>query len=166
VSFPYRIAELSSDHDRSTFSCGSSPLDRYIREQATQDVRRKISKCFVILETGATSVVGYYTLAAAGLPLELLPPELKHRLPRYPTVPVARIGRLAVDQKHQGKELAATLLFDACSRASRADMGVFALIVDAKDEHAEAFYTHYGFAAFAPRHLFMTLATIMKRSKR
>jgi GNAT superfamily N-acetyltransferase len=163
VSFPYRIEELAPDHDRSTFACGSPPLDRYIREQATQDVRRQVTKCFAALEPGAASIAGYYTLAASSLPLDLLSDDLKRRLPRYPTVPVARIGRLAVDQKHQGKKLAAALLFDACLRASRADMGVFALIVDAKDERAEAFYRHFGFATFAPRQLYMTPATIMKR---
>lgn len=163
MSFPYRIEELSRVHDRSTFSCGSPPLDRYIREQATQDIRRQVTKCFVTLEAGATTVAGYYTLAASSLPLDLLPDELKRGLPRYPLVPVARIGRLAVDQNHQGRKLAAALLADAALRASRADMGVFALIVDAKDEQAEAFYLRYGFAAFAPRQLFMPIATIMKR---
>jgi ribosomal protein S18 acetylase RimI-like enzyme len=150
VTFPYRIAELSPDHDRSTFSSGSPPLDRYIREQATQDIRRQVSKCFVIHETGAAAIAGYYTLAASSVPVDLLPDDLKRRLPRYPTVPVARIGRLAADRQHRGRKLGSTLVYDACQRASRAEMGVFALIVDAKDDQAEAFYRHYGFAAFAP----------------
>lgn len=49
--FPYRIEPLTSQHDRSSFSCGSPPLDRYIREQATQDIRRRVAKCFVALAT-------------------------------------------------------------------------------------------------------------------
>jgi GNAT superfamily N-acetyltransferase len=163
VSLPYRIEELISDHDRSLFACGAPPLDRYIREQATQDIRRQVSKCFVACGIGEKTIAGYYTLAASSVPLDLLPDDVRRRLPRYPSVPVARIGRLAVDQKHHGRQLGATLIFDACLRASRADMGVFALIVDAKDEKAEAFYLHFGFAALASRQLFMPLATIQKR---
>jgi GNAT superfamily N-acetyltransferase len=163
VSFPYRIEELAPSHDRSIFACGSPPLDRYLREQATQDIRRQVSKCFVAFEEEGGTVAGYYTLAASSVPLDLLPDDLKRGLPRYPSVPVARIGRLAVDEKHRGKQLGATLIFNACLRAARADMGVFALVVDAKDEQAEAFYLHFGFVIFAPRQLFMPLATIMKR---
>jgi GNAT superfamily N-acetyltransferase len=163
VSFPYRIEPLTSQHDRSSFNCGSPPLDRYIREQATQDIRRRVAKCFVALASDETQVAGFYTLAAAGLPLELLPLELKRTLPRYPTVPVARLGRLAVDQTRQGHKLGATLLSDALLRASRADMGVFALVVDAKDDKAEAFYAHFGFEILAPRQLFMPLSSVSGR---
>jgi len=122
-------------------------------------MRRLVAKCFVAVAADEAKVAGFYTLAAASLPLELLPTELKRRLPRYPTVPVARLGRLAVDLSHQGNKLAAALLSDALLRAGRADMGVFALIVDAKDDKAQAFYAHYGFDTFAPRQLFMPLAS-------
>ena len=162
MTLAYRIDELDPEHDRAAFACGSPPLDRYIREQATQDIRRRVAKCFVATEAQATRVAGFYTLAAASLPLDLLPPDIQKRLPRYPAVPVARIGRLAVDQTHQRRKLAATLLADAALRATRAGMGIFALIVDAKDTQAEAFYKHHGFGAFAPLQLFMTLATIQK----
>ena len=126
-------------------------------------MRRLVAKAFVAVATEDVRIVGFYTLAAASLPLDLLPLEIKRKLPRYPTVPVARIGRLAVDGRHQGNKLGATLLADAVLRASRADMGVFAQIVDAKDDAAEAFYGHYGFRSFAPRQLFMPLAPVSVR---
>jgi GNAT superfamily N-acetyltransferase len=163
VSFPYGIEELNSQHDRTGFSCGTTVLDRYIRERASQDVRRQVSKCFVAVETGAAQVAGFYTLAASGLPIDTLPPDVQRRLPPYSLVPVARIGRLAVDERHQGRKLGATLLSDAFLRAERAEMGVFALVVDAKDETAEAFYLHYGFTLLAPRQLLLPLATAKKR---
>ena len=163
MSFPYRIEELNSRLDRSEFSCGTAALDRYIRERASQDVRRQVSKCFVAVETGAVQVAGFYTLAASGLPIDLLPADVQRRLPPYSLVPVARIGRLAVDERHQGRKLGATLLSDAFLRADRAEMGVFALVVDAKDEAAEAFYLHYGFMLLAPRQLCLPLATAKKR---
>ena len=77
----------------------------------------------------------------------------------YPSVPVARLGRLAVDLGYQGRRLGGALLWDAMSRASRSEMAVFALAVDAKDDQAEAFYRHHGFVGFgsAPRQLILPL---------
>jgi GNAT superfamily N-acetyltransferase len=164
VSRPFRVEQLNSRHDRTSFACGSPPLDRYIREQATQDVRRRVAKCFVAVEGDAARIAGFYTLAAANIPLEALPDEIKRRLPRYPTVPVVRIGRLAVDQAHRGKKLGAALLSDALLRSLNSDIGAFALIVDAKDEQAEAFYIHHGFVSFAPRQLFLPLSSVIPPS--
>ncbi|MBS0476773.1 MAG: GNAT family N-acetyltransferase, partial [Proteobacteria bacterium] len=90
-------------------------------------------------------IAGYYTLAAGGVPLNDLPPELTKRLPRYPSVPVARVGRLAVDRAFHGRKLGAALLADAALRAARSEVAVYALIVDAKDDAAAAFYRHHGF---------------------
>lgn len=160
---PYRIETLGQ-HDRTGFSCGVGPLDRYFREQVTQDVRRRVTACYVAVEIGTGAVAGYYTLAAAGIPLGEMPESLTKRLPRYPSVPVARLGRLAVDQAHRGLQLGAALLWDAASRAARSDVAVFALVVDAKDDQAEAFYRHHGFAAFGslPRQLILSLAKVSK----
>lgn len=90
-------------------------------------------------------MAGFYTLAAGSVPLSDLPPDLAKRLPRYPAVPVARIGRLAIDQAFQGQTLGGALLADAALRAARPEVAVFALIVDAKDDAAAAFYRHHGF---------------------
>jgi GNAT superfamily N-acetyltransferase len=84
------------------------------------------------------------------------------RLPRYPTVPVARLGRLAVDEGYRGQKLGAALLWDAATRAARSEMAVFALMVAAKDDQAEAFYRHHGFVLFggATRQLVLPLASL------
>ena len=63
-------------------------------------------------------------------------------------MPIARLGRLAVDSAYLGRQLGATLLWDAAMRAVRSEVAVFALAVDAKDDRAEAFYLHHGFTAF------------------
>ncbi len=78
----------------------------------------------------------------------VLPEALARRLPRYPSVPVGRVGRLAVDQAFRGHRLGSALLADAAVRAIRAELAVFALVVDAKDDAAEAFYRHHGFESF------------------
>ncbi|MGL4285675.1 MAG: GNAT family N-acetyltransferase [Phreatobacter sp.] len=93
-----------------------------------------------------------------------LPPAEAKRLPRYPVLPAALIGRLAVDRQYRRRDLGAALLFDAIQRAARAEAAVFTMVVDAKDEGALAFYRHFGFAPFAsrPMSLFLPLATAMK----
>jgi GNAT superfamily N-acetyltransferase len=143
----FSIVVLGGGHDRAAFSCGVEALDRYFREQVSQDVKRRATACYVALDVDTGKVAGYYTLAAAGVPLGELPESLVKRLPRYPSVPVARLGRLAVDLTYRGKKLGAALLWDAVHRSIRSEVAVSALVVDAKDETAEAFYRHFGFVA-------------------
>ncbi|MGP8247927.1 MAG: GNAT family N-acetyltransferase, partial [Bryobacteraceae bacterium] len=112
----------------------------------------------------SSHVAAYYTISAASIPLVDLPPDETKRLPRYPTVPAVRIGRLAVDRRFQGRGLGAALLADAAARALRADAAAFTLLVDAKNDPAVAFYRRYGFRVLAtrPRILFLPLATARK----
>jgi len=158
---PFLLARLDASHDRTTFRSDSEPLNRYLREQVTQDMRRRVAACFVAL-TDEQRIAGYYTLASASLLLADLPLATGKKLPRYPTVPAVRMGRLAVDQAFQGQGLGAALLADALDRAARSEIAAFALMVDAKDEIAAAFYRHHGFIALpdSPLTLFLPLATV------
>lgn len=158
---PFQLALLDAAHERKTFNSGSEPLDRYLREQVTQDVRRRVAACFVASEDG-TRIAGYYTLASTGLLLAELPASTGKKLPRYPTVPAVRMGRLAVDQGFKGQGLGSALLADALGRAARSEVAAYALMVDAKDETAASFYRHHGFIALpdSPRTLFLPLATV------
>ena len=161
----FNVEVLGPGHARDGFSCGIAALDSYFQHQVTQDVRRRASACYVALEagtptTGSTGkVAGYYTLAAGGVPLIDLPAALVKRLPRYPSVPVARVGRLAVDQAFQGRKLGAALLADAVLRSVRSEVALYALVVDAKDAAAERFYRHHGFERYggAPRQFILPL---------
>jgi ribosomal protein S18 acetylase RimI-like enzyme len=164
MTFPFRLEPLSEEHDRSSFRCGEDALDRYFQTQLTQDIRRHIANCFVAVEAATSHVAAYYTISAASIPLVDLPPDETRRLPRYPTVPAVRIGRLAVDQRFQGRGLGAALLADAATRALKADAAAFTLLVDAKNEQAVAFYQRFGFRILAsrPRTLFLPLVTAQK----
>ena len=82
---------------------------------------------------------GYYTLASASILLADLPVATPKKLPRYPSVPAVRMGRLAVDRGFQGQGLGGALLADALERAARSEIAAFSLLVDAKDESAAAF---------------------------
>lgn len=141
----FRIEPLSQDHDRSQFFSGSDALDRYLREQASQDIRRRIATCFVAVNVTSQDVAGYYTLTATSVALNALSPEIAKKVPRYPVVPAALLGRLAVSRNYQSQGLGGILLADALKRTARAELGVFAMLVDAKDEAAQRFYERYGF---------------------
>jgi ribosomal protein S18 acetylase RimI-like enzyme len=158
----YRFELLGSHHDRKGFSCGVDALDRYFREQVSQDVRRRATTCYVASEASTGTPAGYYTIAAGDILLTDMPEQFVKRLPRYPLVPIARMGRLAVDQAHRGRQLGAALLWDAALRAQRSELAVVALAVDAKDDTAEAFYRHHGFVSFGgkPRQLLFFLANV------
>jgi ribosomal protein S18 acetylase RimI-like enzyme len=159
LSAPFRIEALTSQHDRSTFDCGSEPLNRYFKQHVTQDARRRVTACFVAVEQGRGVLAGYYTVASSSVPLTDLPEQVTKKLPRYPSVPAVRMGRLAVDRQFRGKGLGAAMLADALERCVKAEIAAYALIVDAKDEQAAAFYRHHGFLAFNDNPLFLPLAT-------
>lgn len=160
----FGIAALSPNHDKLAFSCGVDPLDRYLQTRATQDIRRRIANCFVATAANSNTIAGYYTFSAASVPMLDLPSETAKRLPRYSVVPAALIGRLAIDRQYRGRGLGAALLFDAIARAARADTAIFAVLVDAKDDAASAFYRHHGFQPFAARPftLFLPIGTALK----
>lgn len=157
----FAVAPLSAAHDRSGFRCGVEPLDRYFRQQVSQDVRRRVATAFVATEVAGGGIAGFYTLAAASIPVTDLPAELSGRLPRYPSIPAVLLGRLAIDAEYHGRGLGGALLADALARTLAAGIGVYTMLVDAKDDAAVAFYRHHGFLAFgdAPRRLFLPVAT-------
>lgn len=139
----YRI-ELLAKQERKDFTCGSEPLDRYFREQATQDMRRRLASCFVALDHD-DAIAGFYTLAATSLAFDKLSAERARKLPRYPVVPGVLLGRLAVATAHQGQRLGMSLLADAVLRATRSDIAGHLMVVDAKDETAARFYARFEF---------------------
>ena len=156
---PFRIEVLTSRYNRKDFSCGDDALDRYFSERVTQDIRRRITACYVALAFETDCISGYYTLSAADIPLTDIPEEMIKRLPRYPSIPVARLGRLAVDLEFQGRRLGGALLWDAIMRSARSEIAVFGLVVDAKNDQAVTFYRHHGFVAFGsiPRQFILPL---------
>lgn len=143
----YNIRPLDAGIDTASFRCGSEPLDSYIRRYASQDVRKNVARVFVATpENDSKKVAGFFTLSAGSVSCSSLPTTLARKLPRYP-VPVALIGRLAVDNESQGQGLGSILLADACQKVSRASsvLAVVGIIVDAKEDKAISFYEHFGF---------------------
>ena len=162
----YRVEALGRQHDRLGFSCGSDPLDQYLRAQAGQDARKRVAAPFVLCEGESHAVLGYYTLSAIGVDIGAWPENVAKKLPRYPVVPATLMGRLAIDKRLQGQGAGEYLLMNALHRSLQTSRQVaaVAVIVDAKDEDAVAFYRHYEFVPFKDQtaRMFLPMGTIEK----
>ena len=162
-SLKFRLEPLAKQHDRTAFSCGVKALDQYLQRQATQDVKKHVAVVFVLTPDGAT-IAGFYTLSQFAVELDVIPEEIARKLPKFPQVPATLLGRLAVDANFHGRGLGETLLMDAlyrCLIGSR-QLGSAAVIVDAKDQTAVAFYRKYGFLELpkVAHRLFLPMGTI------
>lgn len=156
-----QIAVLNASHQRKQFDCGDASLNGYLQHYARQNVKHRINKVFVATDIDSTQIIlGYYTLSAGSIRAGDLPPACLRRLPNYP-VPVALLGRLAVDKHHQGQRLGAILLADAIQRVEQASevLAVYSVVVDALNPSAAEFYQRFGFIAFPeqPLKLFLPL---------
>lgn len=157
-----KIEPLGKQHDRARFSCGQPDLDGWFQLRASQDDKRNIARVFVGVDDDL-GVVGFYSLSSLSLSLDHLPEQIARKLPRYDAIPAALIGRLARDERVRGQGVGELLLAAAIHRVLGAgrSIAVFAIVVDAKDERAAAFYQSFGFQAFPlrPDRLFL-LTTI------
>jgi len=157
------IAPLGQN-DRTAFSSGFEALDRYLKQQAKQDLRNRVAAVFVLCQSGSNAILGYYTLSASVVIPAELDPALRKQLPRYQALPAVLLSCLAVDQRQQGHGIGKLLLIDALQRSLRfhSHIGAMAVTVDAKDDAARSFYEHYGFTRFLSHeyHLHLPMRTI------
>jgi ribosomal protein S18 acetylase RimI-like enzyme len=164
----WKVSTLDKSYHREAFDCGTQPLNDYIQKYALQDMKRQLSQSFVATYNNDDRILGYYSISASSFQRESLDEAKAKKLPAYP-VPAAIIGRLAVDRSQQRGGLGQFLLMDALYRivAASRSMGVYAIIVDAKNEAACSFYKRYGFISFHDRHdrLFISLKTVMQSIK-
>jgi hypothetical protein len=166
VLAPQYIVPLEKRHDRGAFDCGNADLNRYLKQQARQDAEKYAAAPFVLLDAQEPIVRGFYTLSASLIPLQEIPVELIRKLPRYDTLPVTLLGRLARDKSIAERGVGEFLLMDALHRSLHhaSQIGSMAVVVEAKDDEAERFYQHFDFLPFqqTPRRLFLPMAHIEK----
>lgn len=160
-----KLEPLSPAHDREGFDCGAEPLNSYLQRTARQHAEKGIARTFVLVEEDSGTprpVLGFFTLGICELLTEDMPPAFAKRYPSH--VPCVRLGRLAVDLRQQGRGYGAALLIAALRKVHAAcmEIGGAALIVDAKDTPAAAFYRKFQFQPFPsdPLKLFLPAATI------
>ncbi len=139
---------LQTKHRKKDFHCGKAMLDNYLHFQANQDIKRKLTACFVYPEEDTNLIKGYYTLANNMIPQSKIPDSIRRKLPKScKSISTTLIGRLAVDTKFQGQGVGKLLLIDSLKRSYLASktVGSFAVVVDPLDNEAEQFYLKYGF---------------------
>jgi len=152
-------------HDRAAFSCEQESLDRYLKERATQEITKRVAAAYVLTPDGKT-IAGYYTLSQYAIEAGELPPELIRQLhlPRYDKLPATLLGRLARSKAFKGRGLGELLLMGAMKRALEHSRNIasVAVVVDAIDENARAFYRRYGFIDIPnrPNRLFISMNTV------
>jgi len=141
------IAQLNSAHLRTGFHCEEETLTRYLQQQAGQDMRRRLSVCYVAADD-SNRVIGYYTLSSMSLSRDSIPEAFVKQVPVHYAVPLVLLGRLARDISVKGQGIGEILLLDALKRACRistAHMGALAVVVDPIHDKAAAFYQQFGF---------------------
>ncbi len=147
---------LDATHDVEHFDSGAASLDDWLRRRAWTNQVSGASRTYVVRLAGR--VVAYYGLAAGALALNEAPGGLRRNMPD--PIPMAILGRLAVDRAWQGRGLGVALLQDAVARARSASaiLGIRGLLVHALSEQASAFYRHHGFVASPTRPLTLVLS--------
>jgi GNAT superfamily N-acetyltransferase len=164
----WRIERLDRRHVREGFDCGKPSLNDFLHVLVSQYEKRNLGRTYVVLREGDQRVLGYYTLASGAINAESLPAKQSKKLPRH-ALPVVLLARLAVDRSVHGKGLGGLLLRDALSRsldlAER--LGIHAVVVDALDAEAKAFYERFGFLPLTDdeMRLFLPLSTIQAAAK-
>ena len=155
---------LNSNHRKKEFSCGNDMLDNYLHKQANQDIKRKLSACFVLNDRETDLLKGYYTLSNSSIAQEIIPNEFRKKLPNsYKSIPTTLLGRLAIDDRFQKQGIGKLLLVDALKRSYQTSkkIGSFAVIVDPIDKDAERFYGKYGFIKLPDSgKMFLPMSTI------
>jgi GNAT superfamily N-acetyltransferase len=151
-------APLAPDHELDAFDSGVAPLDDWLKRRARANEAGGASRTFVV--SVERRVVGYYSLAAGSVFHEAAPGNVRRNMPN--PVPVALLGRLAVDRSRQGEGLGRALLRDAVLRVLGAAerIGVRAILVHAISADAKLFYERCGFrpSPLDPMTLMITLA--------
>ena len=164
VPSPWSIEPFNRQtHDRAGFDCCVPELNDWLATKASQFEKKDLARIYVLVETGQTTVNGYYALSTHTVSYSVLLPDQTKGLPRI-DLPVVLIGKLAVDRSVQGQRLGELLLLDALRRAEylASKIGIRAVEVDAIDDSARRFYERYGFLALTddPRHLFLPMSDI------
>jgi GNAT superfamily N-acetyltransferase len=142
------IEFLDKKHNRKGFDCGKELLNNYLKNQAGQDIKRKLAACFVFADKETNFIQGYYTLSNNSIPLGSFPEQIKKKLPQaYTSIHATLLGLLAIDKNQQGKGIGKILLIDALKRSYELskEIGSYALVVDPIDNEAERFYEKYDF---------------------
>ena len=145
-------------------------LTQYLKKQANQDMKKKLTACFVLISDDSKMIKGYYTLANESIGKYKVPEKYQKKIPNNYTVPVTLLGRLARDITMKGKGMGEYLLIDALNRSyriSKNEVGSMAVVVDPINQKAIEFYSKYGFILLPDSgRMFLSMNAISKLFKK
>ena len=151
---------LTANHGLGSFDSGVPSLDEWLRRRAMQNQTSGASRTFVACDN--IRVVAYYALAASAIAPDAATGRFRRNMPD--PVPVAVLGRLAIDKTQQGKGLGRALFRDAALRVLGAadSIGIRGMLVHAISDDAKAFYVGLGLdvSPLEPMTLMATVADL------
>ena len=160
----FQIQLLDKKHSKKHFSCGIHELDKFLKEQASQHMKKRITTTYVLTEDNDLVVKGYYSLSSYGVNINDLPKSVTQQFPKYPMVPATMLGRLAISTECQGLGIGEYLLVSALKMSYEISQhqGSVCVCVDAINQRAINFYKKYGFIEFEDinKRLFISMKTI------
>lgn len=159
VSFAFNAPEpINSHHQIESFDCGVESLNHWLKTRALKNQENQASRTYVV--TKANEVVAYYSLSTGAIAHFDVPKKVKRNMPD--PIPVALLGRLAIDKTAQGQGLGAALLKDEVLRVNQAALilGIKGIVVESLSKQASQFYLHHGFIAFPDDELKLIISLI------
>jgi GNAT superfamily N-acetyltransferase len=155
-----RPEPLADAHELNDFFSGVGSLDDWLKRRALANQVSGASRTFVLAEN--RKVVGYYALASGAIAVASSVGRFRRNMPD--PIPVAVLGRLAIDRAQQGRGLGRALFRDCALRVAHAadTIGIRGIVVHAISDQAKAFYQALGFdpSPREPMTLMVTLADI------
>ena len=158
----YLTTKLTAVYNRNNFNCGNETLNIYLKTQVNQDIKKKLTACFVLADE-TNNVIGYYTLSSLSISIDITPSDIQKKIPKgYRDLPVTLLGRLAIDSTRKGQNYGELLLLDALKRSYEIskEIASMAIVVDPIDVIAISFYTKYGFIILDSGKMFISMKTI------
>ena len=151
---------LSDTHELNDFVCGVASLDDWLKRRARANQISGASRTFVVADN--RRVIAYYALASGGIAVQSSVGRFRRNMPD--PIPVAVLGRLAIDRSQQGRGLGRALFRDCAQRVAHAadTLGIRGIVVHAISDQAKAFYLALGFdpSPSDPLTLMVTLGDI------
>lgn len=166
LPFEPKISPLMKRHNRGDFSCGKKSLDDYLQSRASQDMKRNLAAVFILEGESVDDIAGFYALSSLSIEAGDLTELSAKGLPTARPVPCTLLGQFAIHEKWKGQGVGNWLLGHVLQNVTNhaKNVGSFALIVDAVDNDAHAYWQYCGFIPFpnTPNRLFLPMKTIKK----
>jgi len=168
MSLPFKpvVSTLQKHHERSAFTCGKESIDRYLHQQSSQDMKRRLAAVFVLQGKQRADIAAFYALFALSIDAGDLTSFAAKNLPKMRPIPCTLLGQFAVDLKWKKQSIGGWMLVHVMQQvlSHSEKIASFALVVDAVDDEAQAYWKHCGFISFpnTARRLFIPIKTIKK----